>query len=309
MSSSANDHMPARTRSSRVELLERMETLLPADGPLDPSDGLRLFRASSPTDLNHTVLAPSFCLIAQGSKQILAGDRSYRYDPYHYLLGTVELPIITRVVEATPDRPYLSVRLILDPALVSSVMVEAGYSSPKGAGNVSAFDVSPLGPELLDAVLRLVRLLDEPGGEPVLSPLIRREIVYRLLTGAQGARLAHVAVLGGHGHRIARAVKMIRERFNQAIPVRMLAEELGMSVSSFHNHFKSVTGMTPLRFQKQLQLQEARRLMLSENVDAATAGYRVGYNDPSHFSREYKRHFGESPIRDAERLRQNTSQP
>jgi len=288
----------------REELVERIAGVLPKDGAFEPLQGLGLFRASSPTALFHSIFAPAFCLIAQGSKEILVGDHRYRYDPYQYLLGTVEVPIVSQVVEASRERPYLSLRLLLDPTLVSSVMVEAGHASPRSGADVSAFDVSPLRAALLDAVVRLVRLMEAPAEAPVLAPLITREIIYRLLTGAQGERLRHIAVLGDHSHRIASAVKRLHEAFDQSISIERLAEELGMSVSSFHQHFKAVTGMTPLKFQKQLQLQEARRLMLSEDLDAATAGYRVGYNDASHFSREYKRLFGAPPMQDVARLRE-----
>jgi len=155
----------------------------------------------------------------------------------------------------------------------------------------------------MDAVVRLIRLLDTPSEAPVLMPLIIREIIFRLLTGDQGGRLSHIAVLGGHSHRIARAVKRLLKDFDQSIPVEHLAGELGMSVSSFHHHFKAVTGMSPLQYQKHLQLQEARRLMLNEDLDASTAGFQVGYKDAAHFNREYKRFFGQPPIRDVEHLR------
>ncbi|HUB24912.1 MAG TPA: helix-turn-helix domain-containing protein, partial [Tepidisphaeraceae bacterium] len=145
-----------------------------------------------------------------------------------------------------------------------------------------------------------------PAEYQALSPLVVREIIYRLLTGAQGNRMRHLATVGGHAHRMVRAVEKLRENFDKPLRIEMIARELGMSTSGFHAHFKAVTAMSPLQFQKQLRLQEARRLMLSENFDAAQAGYRVGYDDASHFSREYKRHFGQSPIRDVDRLRELT---
>jgi AraC-like DNA-binding protein len=183
-------------------------------------------------------------------------------------------------------------------------MVEAGYPSRQIRGNVKAIAVSPLDTQLLDAVVRLVRLLDTPSEVQVLMPLITREIIYRLLKGEQGSRLRHIAVLGGYTHHIARAVERLRKDFNQPLRIESIAREMGMSVSGFHHHFKSVTAMSPLQFQKQLRLQEARRLMLGENLDATSAAYRVGYDDASHFSREYKRLFGAPPMRDVERLRE-----
>jgi AraC-like DNA-binding protein len=244
------------------------------------------------------------CVIAQGSKEVLLGDSRYRYDPSHYLLATVELPRVSQVLEASPERPYLALRLELAPTLVSAVMVEAGHHSPPGHTDVRAIDVSPLDGKLLDAFVRLVRLLDSPSEAPVLMPLITREIIYRLLVGEQGGRLRHLAILGGYTSHIARAVDRLRQDFDQPIRIEDIARELGMSVSGFHHHFKAVTAMSPLQFQKQLRLQEARRLMLGEDLDAASAAYRVGYQDASHFNREYKSLFGIPPMRDVQRLRE-----
>jgi AraC-like DNA-binding protein len=274
------------------------------DGVVEPLEGLYLRRASTSAELLHGVSEPAFCVIAQGSKEVLLGESVYRYDPAHYLLATVELPIISHVTDASPDRPYLSLRLGLEPALVGSVLVEAGYLAPRSRGEVRAIDVSPLDANLLDATLRLARLLESPAEARVLQPLITREIVYRLLLGEQGNRLRHLALLGGHGDSITAAVQRLHKDFNQPLRIESLARELGMSVSAFHHHFKAVTAMSPLQFQKQLRLQEARRLMLGEDLDATSAGLRVGYDDASQFSREYKRLFGEPPMRDVERLRQ-----
>jgi AraC-like DNA-binding protein len=185
-------------------------------------------------------------------------------------------------------------------------MVEAGHPALRGHAAVKAIDVSPLDSGLLDAVTRLVGLLDSPAEEArFLRPLVTREIVYRLLRGEQGGRLHHVAALGGHGHRIVRALERLRKDFDRPLRVKEVAREVGMSVSSFHHHFRAVTAMSPLQFQKRMRLQEARRLMLGEYLDAASAGYRVGYGDPSHFTREYKRLFGAPPARDVERLRED----
>jgi len=242
-------------------------------------------------------------VIAQGSKEVMLGDERYVYDPAHYLLVTAEMPVAAHVVEASRERPYLSFRMRLDPSLVSSVLVEAGHVALRGDAGVRAIAVSPLDAGLLDATLRLVRLVEAPSEARFLAPLIQREIVYRLLIGEQGSRLRHIAVLGGHAHRMARAIERVRQEYDRPLRVETLAGEMGMSVSSFHHHFKAVTAMSPLQFQKRLRLQEARRLMLGERMDAAGAAYRVGYEDASHFSREYKRLFGFPPGRDVERLR------
>jgi AraC-like DNA-binding protein len=243
-------------------------------------------------------------VIAQGSKGVFLANEHYQYDPAHYLLYTAELPILVQITDASPEQPYLSLSLDLEPALVGSVMVEAGRPARRRQADVRAINVSTLDANLLDAVVRLVRLLETPAEARFLAPLITREIVYRLLTGEQSDRLCHLAIIGGNTHRIVRAIERFRDEYDQPLRIDDVARELGMSVSSFHHHFKAVTAMSPLQFQKQLRLQEARRLMLGEQLDAASAGYRVGYDDASHFNREYKRLFGSPPMRDVERLRE-----
>jgi AraC-like DNA-binding protein len=293
-----------RAQANRRELVERIARAVPKDGRAEPLTGLQLHRESSTQKWIHSVAVPAFAVIAQGSKQVSLGDDSYQYDPMHYLLVTADLPVATCVLEASQEQPYLSLAMRLDPTLVGSVMVEAGHVSPRSRADLRAMNVSPLDARLLNAVVRLVRLLDTPAEAPFLMPLIKREIVYRLLMGEQSDRLRQIAGQSGHTHRIARAIERLHQEFDQPIRVDEIAGELGMSVSSFHHHFKAVTAMSPLQFQKQIRLQEARRLMLGEDLDAASAGYRVGYNDASHFNREYKRLFGLPPLRDVERLRE-----
>ena len=295
-------------QTDREELADRIARALPHDGTVEPQPGLHFRRHSKPTEPVHAVAEPSFCVIAQGSKEILLGENTFRYDPANYLISTMELPLVGEVVEASPERPYLSFRLVLDPSVVTSVMVESGIVQTRGnGGGAKAVDVSPLDANLLDATLRLVGLIDTPTECRALAPLVVREIVYRLLTGAQGNRMRHLATFGGQAHRMVRAVERIRENFDKPLSIEDIARELAMSVSGFHAHFKAVTAMSPLQFQKQLRLQEARRLMLSENLDAAEAGFRVGYDDAAHFNREYKRQFGEPPMWDVERLRELTT--
>ncbi|MGD1276334.1 MAG: AraC family transcriptional regulator [Tepidisphaeraceae bacterium] len=303
----AREQQDSRMQADQEELAERIALALPRDGTAEPQPGVHFRRHSTPTQRVYASSQPSFCVIAQGSKDILLGEDRFRYDTAHYLISTIELPLIGEVVEASPQRPYLSFRLVLDPSVVTSVMVESGLVQPRLDGGVKAVDVSPLDANLLDATLRLVRLIDKPTEYRALAPLVVREIVFRLLTGAQANRMRHLATFGGHAHRMVRAVKKLRESFDKPLRIDDIAREFGMSVSGFHAHFKAVTAMSPLQFQKQLRLQEARRLMLSENLDAAEAGYRVGYDDASHFNREYKRHFGQPPMRDVERLRELAS--
>jgi AraC-like DNA-binding protein len=304
----AGQRQELRAKLNREELAERVARAVPEDGDREPLRGVHLVRVSRTTEPVHGVAYPSFCVIAQGTKEIHLGEERYRYDPYHYLLTTIELPILIQQVQGSPERPYLSLRLDLDAALVASVMIEAGMPSPPGRGasasNVRAIDVSPLEASLLDATVRLMRVLDAPPAEArVLLPLVQREIILRLLSGEQSARLRQIAVQGGHTERISRAIERLRTDFNKPLRIEALAHDLGMSPSGFHTHFKAVTAMSPLQFQKQLRLQEARRLLLGEDLDATSAGFRVGYEDASQFSREYKRLFGEPPLRDVERLR------
>lgn len=288
----------------REELVEHLGGLLRQDGAYEPVEGVRLRRISAPTRLGYGVSFPSFCVIAQGSKELLLGDNTYRYNPANYLIATTALPIASRISEASPEQPYLGFVLTLDPALVGQALVEASHLVPQNHSAVTAIDVSALDAGLLDAVVRLVRVLSSPAEARLLVPLIKREIAYRLLMGAQGDRLGQIVTLAGSNHRIAGAVERLRKDFDQPLRVEDMAHELGMSVSGFHHHFRALTAMSPLQFQKQLRLQEARRLMLGEGLDAASAGYRVGYGDASHFTREYKRLFGAPPMRDVEQLRE-----
>jgi AraC-like DNA-binding protein len=293
-----------RVQSNREELLERMARALPEDGAREVLDGFFLARLTKPTESPLTLFQPAFCFVAQGGKQVLVGEEVLWYDPGHYLLFTVDLPVIFRVEEASAEKPYFGMRLNLDPALVASVMMEADAETRKGDASVKAIGVNPVDADLLDAVVRLVRLLDKPAEQRIVAPLIKREIVYRLLAGGEGARLGHlVAFSRGDTRRISRAIGRLREHYHEPLKIEEIARELGMSVSGFHHHFKSVTSMSPLQFQKQIRLQEARRLMLGEDLDAASAGHRVGYEDPAYFSRDYKKLFGAPPQRDIARLR------
>ncbi len=285
-------------------MVERIARAIRADGTVEPLKGLHLNRSSSPKEPLHSVYDPVFCVIAQGSKEVFLGNERYRYDPYHYLLVTAELPLVGQVVDASQERLYLSLHLELDPALVGSVMVKADHPSPQKHPDVRAINVSALDVGLLDAVVRLVRLLETPAEAPFLAPLIAREIVYRLLLGEQGDRLRYLAALGGYPPHIVKAIERLHKDFDQPLRIDGIARELGMSVSGFHHHFKAVTALSPFQFQKRLRLQEARRLMLGESLDAASAAYRVGYYDASYFSREYKSLFGLPPMRDMERLRE-----
>ena len=295
-----------RSEIERQELAGAIRRALPHDGRVEMQPGLTLFRVSTPTEPVYGISESSFCVIAQGAKHVMLGEDRFRYDPNHYLINTVGLPTISQVDVASSEQPYLGLRLILEPAVVTSTMVEAGLVHRQNDSGVKAIAVSALDPDLLNACLRLVRLLQMPEQYGVLGPLVIREIVYRLLIGEQAHCMRHLTTIRGEAHRIVKAVKKLREDFAKPLRIEDVAREIGMSVSGFHAHFKAVTAMSPLQFQKRLRLQEARRLMLTESLDAAEAGFQVGYDDASHFSREYKRLFGDPPLRDIHVLRELT---
>lgn len=291
-----------KIETARGEIVERMSRLLPEDGRLDFVPGLLLIKSSVPAEPVQSLFQPSFCFVAQGRKRASVGGEVFLYDPFHYLIFTVDLPVAFEIEAASKELPYLGMSLSLDSALVASVIVESGIQIKKGDASVKAMNVSAVDADLLDAVARLVRIAERPAEAKVLAPLVIKEIIYRLLAGGQGARLAHL-LTASDTRRISTAIGRLREHFNEPIKMEEIARELGMSVSGFHHHFKSVTSMSPLQFQKHLRLQEARRLMLGEDLDAASAAFRVGYQDASHFSREYKRHFGAPPQGDIASLR------
>ena len=294
-----------RMEICRRELVERMTRAVSPNEVKEVFPDIFLASSSKLTDRLHSVFRPAFCIIAQGCKKVFLGDELFRYDSGNYLISTVDLPIVSYVAEASEDKPYLSFRINLDPAIVASVMMEANLEFKKIGATVKAMDVSPIDADLLDAVVRLSRLLDTPDEMRILAPLIIREIIFRLLKGNQGIRLGHLIASAGDTRRISKAIGHLRENIDQPLKIEEIARELGMSVSGFHHHFKSVTAMSPLQFQKQIRLQEARRLMLGEDFDAASAGFRVGYEDPSYFSRDYKKLFGAPPQRDIAELRRS----
>jgi len=288
-----------------ARLVAAIERHAPADGICEAAvPGLIIARLSRPGEPNTLVVDPSLCIVAQGAKEVLLADEVYRYDPAHSLLVSVDLPISARVVEATPDRPCLAVRLSIDPALVGELLADSPGPPPSGPP-ARGLDVRPVEPRLLDAVGRLVALLDTPRDIAALAPLVLREITYRVLTGPQGARLRQVAAAGAPGERIARAVRWLKDHFADPLQVESLAREARMSLSGFHQHFKTVTGLSPLQYQKWLRLHEARRLMLGKGLDAAETAFQVGYESPSQFSREYRRMFGAPPRRDVVAYKQH----
>jgi AraC-like DNA-binding protein len=262
-----------------------------------------LIRSSSPTEQLHAVQEPAVCFVAQGRKQVIAGQSVHVYDRAKYLIASVEVPIAGQIIEASPAAPYLCLRLDLEAAAIGALVLEAKVAGSANDAPGPALSLSSITPELLDAAIRLVRLLGSPRDIPVIAPLAEREILYRLLLGAQAPQLRQIAFAESKLQQINRAIGWIKRHYREPFSIDAVAAEARMSPSTFHEHFKSVTSMSPLQYQKQLRLQEARRLILSQSLDAATAGHSVGYQSPSQFSREYKRTFGAPPARDVARLR------
>lgn len=266
--------------------------------------GLSLFRRDEPTEPISGLYEPSICLVAQGAKRVLLGDDTYVYDADRYLITSVHLPTIVQIVDASRAKPYLGLRLKFDLREVSRLMVDSNLPAPRGQQSCRGMATGEVTLPLLDAFARLVDLLSEERDIPILAPVIQREIIYRLLVGDQGARLRRIAAAGSQSQRMARAIDWLKSNFTEPLRIDDLAEQAGMSTSTFHHHFRSMTALSPLQYQKQLRLQEARRLMLTEHLDAATAAFQVGYESPSQFSREYGRRFGAPPLRDITSLRQ-----
>jgi AraC-like DNA-binding protein len=255
----------------------------------------------------HGVYEPIFAILLQGTKEALLGKEIYRYGVAQYLVVSVDLPLSGFIVEATLDKPYLGFKLSLDPRQLCDIITDqAKPIKSKKENSVRGLFVSNVDAPLIDCAIRLTGLLDTPQHIPILAPMIIREIYYRLLIGEQGESVRQIATSGSNMQRIAGAIKLLTANFTKPMRVEDLAEQANMSVSSFHHHFKQVTSMSPLQYQKQLRLLSARRLMLAENSYAVNAAYRVGYESPSQFSREYSRMFGASPIEDIKRLRINS---
>ncbi len=263
--------------------------------------GLSLHRIMNPGGPKHTVQTPALALIVQGSKRLLVGDELYEYDPGHYLVSSVDLPVVAKVTVASPSEPYLGLRLALDVAEISELIRHDGLPVAAHADASRGLYVHRVGPLMLEAVGRLLRLLDTPQDIPILAPLIKREILYRLLTNGPGERLRQMALRDSHTQRIARVIRFLRGNFAQRLRMETIARNAHMSVSSLHHHFKAVTAMSPLQYQKNLRLQEARRLLFTGDVEVGMVAQRVGYESPSQFSREYGRLFGASPLRDRRR--------
>jgi len=274
---------------------ERFETAVP---------GLGLFRRTEPSEPTTGLYEPSLCLVAQGAKRVKLGDDTYVYDAQNYLITSVHLPTVVQVTEASVEKPYLGLRLTFDLRELAQLMADSRLPAPRSQQTDRGMATGATSAALISACVRLIDLLATPEDIPILAPVIQREILYRLLTGDQGARLRQIAVAGSQSQQIARAIDWIKTNYAAPLRIDDLAEKARMSPSTFHHHFRSMTALSPIQYQKQLRLQEARRLMLAERLDAANAAFQVGYESPSQFSREYSRLFGAPPLRDISNLRQ-----
>jgi AraC-like DNA-binding protein len=286
------------------ELSARVARLTPSDGSHQSAlRSLMLTRGSAPTVCMPTVYQPCLAIVVQGRKRALLNDEVFHYDALNYLVVSVTLPAMGQVLEASPEHPHLSLRLNLDLEQIARLVLELGDRGPLPSTADRGLFVARLDEPLLDAVLRMVKLLDTPEDIAVLGPVVEREIYYRILRGELGSRLVDLAQSEGGNHRIVRAIEWLKQRYAAPLRIEELAEAVHMSPSALHHRFKAVTAMSPLQYQKQLRLHEARRMMFSDGLESATAAHRVGYESASQFSREYRRLFGAPPRAEIARLR------
>lgn len=290
--------------SSRQELVSLISQLTPGDGDVQTAiPSLTLYRASTPSACNGNVVNASLIMAAQGVKRVTLAGQAYDYGPTRALIIAMDLPVMAQVIMASAEVPYLCVSYALDLTHIADLMAEMRLTNPVTIPEGKAMSLCTVTAPLFDTVLRLVRLLSTPSDIPILAPLVERELLYRLLTSEQGMRLRHLTMSGSQSHKIARAIEHLRRHFAEPVRVENLADLVNMSVSSLHHHFKALTSLSPLQYQKQLRLHEARRMLIRRVSDVTSAAYSVGYESPSQFSRDYSRLFGAPPSRDMVQLR------
>lgn len=292
---------PSALHARLIDVIGRW-TLGKEDWPT-PIESLLLFRRDSPTQPCSCKVEPSLVLVVQGAKQLLVGDRAYAYDPEHFLINSLDIPANSQALEASIEKPCLGLGLKLNLQVVAELIAQGGLQPPRHRAIEGCSALGTLTSDLLEPFTRLLTLLDDPKAIPVLAPLIEREIHYRLLMSDQAARLWQIASVGSQGQRVARAIDWLRSNYAKPLHIQELAAHVQMSTSNLHHHFRQLTGMSPLQYQKWLRLHEARHLMLNERLDASSAAFQVGYESPSQFSREYSRLFGIPPKRDIDGLR------
>jgi len=293
-----------RARALRAELAHKIASFVSSqEKRITEIPGISLHRRTSPTPPCRTTYHPGIIVVAQGAKQVNLGQKSFIYDESNYLLTAVDLPIVSWVAKATEEAPCLVLSLKLDIAMVRELLSREEIHVADSPSEGPALSIGETTPEFLSACCRLLDLLNSPQDIPFLSGLIQREIIYRILRGPEGARLRSVATLGDQSHRTAKAIAWIVANYSKTLRVEDLAELSSMGVSTLHHHFRMLTSMSPLQYQKQLRLQSARSLMLNNGLDAASAAFEVGYESPTQFNREYSRFFGQPPMRDIRTLR------
>jgi AraC-like DNA-binding protein len=273
-------------------------------GPLQRvkiTDGVSIALVDEPTPPAAVMSEPSVAVVGQGVKRTVLNGVPYDYRAGQYLVVSVDLPVVGQALEASPDEPFVVFSMTLEPAAIAPLLLETANTAKPPA--FTGLAVSDATPELLDPIVRLLRLLDRPDDLRVLAPGLQREILWRLITGEQGALVRQIGLANGRIAHISRAIRWIREHYNEPVLIADLADLSGMSASSFHRHFRAATSMTPIQFQKQIRLQEARALLMTAPANVAEIGYLVGYESPSQFSREYRKTFGNPPGRDVARLK------
>jgi AraC-like DNA-binding protein len=270
---------------------------------------LSLIRRPSPTAVGRGMLQPSMCLIVQGEKEMLVGERVLRYGPGHYVQTGVAMPVAGRIVHATAAEPFYGRRVELDPKEIAAFILEMGLPPQSGGDDVPLVSVEPASAGLIDAFLRLLELLDRPADLPVLGRLLKQEVIYYLITAPGGLSLRRGLSGGQREHAVGKAISWIRQHYDEPLRIAELAQTVHLSPSVLHRRFKAATVMSPLQYQKQVRLLEARRLLMSGGREAATVAYEVGYESPSQFSREYRRMFGATPLQDAQQLRGEVFEP
>jgi AraC-like DNA-binding protein len=301
---------PDQVRALRTELARRIASFVGSKEKLITDiPSLLLSRRTAPTAPASATYEPSLAVVAQGRKRADLGGTTFIFDESRYLLTSLDLPVICNVIEASEEVPYLCFVLKLDMPVVRELLSRGEIPAPEAPSDSPAMVTGATTAELLDACCRLVDLLNTPQDIPFLSGLIQREIIYRILRGSEGARLRAIATLGDQSHRTAKAIAWVRANYAKPLPVEDLAKIAGMGVSTLHHHFRALTAMSPLQYQKQLRLHAARERMLMDGLDAASAAFEVGYESASQFNREYSRFFGQPPMRDIRTLRSPGARP
>ncbi len=294
-----NTYFENELSTAKNRLLERIEFWLGhTEGDAQAIPGLWMYKFEEPSDRISVIQYPSVCLIGQGSKQIFLGKETLHYDRDHYLVTSIDLPVVAQVQDASPDKPYVGMAFTIQQKEIAQLLAEGNLPLPAHYKAQRAMTVGTLSLPLLNAFLRLIDLLNDPVSIPFLAPSISREILYRLITSEEGFHLRQVGMTDTRSAQIYRAVDWLKNNYQHPLRIEKLSSYCNMSKSTFHYHFRELTSMSPLQYQKWLRLQEARRLMLSEDFDVTRAAFKVGYAGTSQFCREYSRQYGESPAKD-----------